>query len=58
MDTGWFKSTHSGAVNENCVEVRLTDTAACVRDTKNRTAGTLSLHPTTWAAFLTTTKNA
>ncbi|RLK55617.1 DUF397 domain-containing protein [Actinokineospora cianjurensis] len=58
MTTGWFKSSRSGAVNENCVEVRLTPTTIGVRDTKNRTAGALSLHPTTWAAFLTTTKNA
>ncbi|GAA3056406.1 DUF397 domain-containing protein [Actinokineospora globicatena] len=58
MDTGWFKSSRSAAAEANCVEVRLTPTTIAIRDTKNRTAGTLSLHPTTWAAFLTTTKNA
>ncbi|SER54761.1 DUF397 domain-containing protein [Actinokineospora terrae] len=57
MDTGWFKSSRSGAANENCVEVRLAPTAIGVRDTKNRTAGALSLHLTTWVAFLTTTKD-
>ncbi|MFC4856437.1 DUF397 domain-containing protein [Actinophytocola glycyrrhizae] len=34
-DTGWFKSTFSGTANDNCVEVRLSDGAARVRDSKN-----------------------
>ncbi|WP_026425264.1 DUF397 domain-containing protein [Actinokineospora inagensis] len=57
MDTGWFKSSRSAAAEENCVEVRLTSTVVGVRDTKNRPAGALSLVPTTWSTFLTTTKS-
>lgn len=34
-DTGWFKSTRSGGANDNCVEVRITDVATYVRDSKN-----------------------
>lgn len=34
-DTGWFKSTRSGGAQENCVEVRITDGATYVRDSKN-----------------------
>jgi hypothetical protein len=34
-DTGWFKSTRSSAQGENCVEVRITDVATYVRDSKN-----------------------
>ncbi|SER54797.1 DUF397 domain-containing protein [Actinokineospora terrae] len=57
-DTGWFKSSRSGAVNENCVEVRLTDTAVCVRDTKHRAAGALNVTPATWTALVTSLKTA
>lgn len=34
-DTGWFKSTRSGAATDNCVEVRITEVATRVRDSKN-----------------------
>ncbi len=34
-DTGWFKSTRSGGANDACVEVRVTDVATHVRDSKN-----------------------
>lgn len=34
-DTGWFKSSFSGAATDNCVEVRLSDSGARVRDSKN-----------------------
>ena len=36
-DTGWFKSTRSGSNDEGCVEVRLTEDAVGVRDSKNVT---------------------
>ncbi|WP_026425265.1 DUF397 domain-containing protein [Actinokineospora inagensis] len=55
-DTGWFKSSYSGAANETCVEVRLTDTIVRVRDTKNRTSGVLSVAPATWSALVTDIK--
>ena len=34
-DTGWFKSTFSTTASDNCVEVRLSDGGARVRDSKN-----------------------
>jgi hypothetical protein len=34
-DTGWFESTRSAAASDNCVEVRITDTATGMRDSKN-----------------------
>ncbi|RLK55616.1 DUF397 domain-containing protein [Actinokineospora cianjurensis] len=57
-DTGWFKSSRSTAATENCVEVRLTDTTVRVRDTKNRSAGTLAITPATWTALVTGIKTA
>ncbi|NHD16342.1 MULTISPECIES: DUF397 domain-containing protein [unclassified Actinopolyspora] len=36
----------------HCVEVALTAEAVGVRDTKNRSGGTLVLAPETWAAFV------
>jgi uncharacterized protein DUF397 len=37
-DTGWFKSSRSGAATDNCVEVRITEVTTWVRDSKCRTA--------------------
>jgi Domain of unknown function (DUF397) len=34
-DTGWFKSTRSTSGGDNCVEVRITDIAVRMRDSKN-----------------------
>jgi hypothetical protein len=52
LDTGWFVSSYSGAGNETCVEVRIRPTAVGVRDAKNRTGGTVWLHPRAWTKFL------
>ncbi|WP_035306285.1 DUF397 domain-containing protein [Actinokineospora inagensis] len=57
MDTGWFKCSRSGAADETCVEVRLTDTDVRVRDTKNRAAGVLRVAPATWSALVTDIKS-
>jgi hypothetical protein len=52
-DTGWFKSSHSGGADDQCVEVRIVgDDAVGVRDSKNTAAGALWITPTTWAAFV------
>lgn len=34
-DTGWFKSTYSGAANDACVEVRISEVGTRVRDSKS-----------------------
>ena len=49
----WRKSTRSGGDGGNCVEVatNLEDVVA-VRDTKDRSGGTLFVTPTEWAAFI------
>jgi Domain of unknown function (DUF397) len=56
-DTGWFTSSHSGACNGTCVEVRLTDTATGVRDSKNRLGPAFTLAPAAWHGLLTATKS-
>ncbi|ASU78050.1 DUF397 domain-containing protein [Actinopolyspora erythraea] len=48
----WFVSSYSGGNNNNCVEVRFTNHGTEVRDTKNRTAGTLAFGTDRWSAFL------
>jgi hypothetical protein len=51
-DTGWFKSTRSTSGSDNCVEVRVTDAVARVRDSKNTAGGELSLDLAAFAAFV------
>lgn len=52
-DTGWFKSSHSGTANDTCVEVRITDRAVGVRDSKNPASPGFTVPPTTWSTFVT-----
>jgi hypothetical protein len=54
----WRKSTRSGGDGGNCVEVatNLEDVVA-VRDTKDRTAGTLLFAPAEWAMFIEDVKD-
>ncbi|MBP2476945.1 hypothetical protein JOF53_005817 [Crossiella equi] len=47
----WRKSSYSGGGN-NCVEVALPAGEAAVRDTKNRSAGTLTFTRAQWHGFL------
>ena len=56
-DTGWFTSTRSGSTNANCVEMRLTDTAVGVRDSKNRLGPAFAFAPPAWRGLLTATKS-
>jgi hypothetical protein len=51
-DTGWFKSTHSDGGSDACVEVRITDVATSVRDSKNPAGGQLTLSRSAFAGFL------
>ncbi len=51
-DTGWFKSNRSTGASNACVEVRLTDTAVGVRDSKNPAGPDFRFTPRAWSAFL------
>ncbi len=47
----WHVSTFSGA-NGSCVEVRQADDGVDVRDTKNRSGGTIHPDRSAWAEFI------
>lgn len=47
----WRKSSYSGSEGGQCVEVAAHPTAIHIRDSKNPEGPTLTLSPTTWAAF-------
>ncbi|MEV6229069.1 DUF397 domain-containing protein [Saccharopolyspora shandongensis] len=51
-DTGWFKSSRSAAASDACVEVRLTDQAVAVRDSKAPEDGRIVVGHAAWRAFL------
>ncbi|MBP2323023.1 hypothetical protein JOF56_003408 [Kibdelosporangium banguiense] len=46
----WRKSSHSGS-NGGCVEVAFVPGIAAVRDTKNRTGGTLTFPESAWRSL-------
>lgn len=52
-DSGWFKSSRSGAGSDQCIEVRIIegDTVG-VRDSKKRDAGALWVTPAAWHSFV------
>jgi hypothetical protein len=50
-DTGWFKSSFSSG-GQSCVEVRITEGAVRVRDTKHRDGGMLQMGAQAWGAFI------
>ncbi|MEV6877079.1 DUF397 domain-containing protein [Amycolatopsis sp. NPDC051128] len=50
----WRKSSYSGT-EENCVEVRLGPVSQ-IRDTKDRSGGTISVSAAAWGAFLRNAK--
>lgn len=52
LDTGWFKSTYSSPASDNCVEVRITDVATRLRDSKNPAGGQLILDQKTFTTFV------
>jgi hypothetical protein len=53
VEVAWRKSSRSGNGNNgDCVEVAFTERAVAVRDSKNPTAGMLTLPHSAWTAFL------
>ena len=51
-DTGWIKSSRSSGGSNACVEVRLTEAAVGVRDSKNADGPRLVFAARGWKAFL------
>ena len=48
----WRKSSRSGPLTDNCVEVAFVDGAIAVRDSKNPTGPVLVFTPSEWDAFV------
>ena len=48
----WRKSSHSSGEGGECLEIAACPHTIHVRDSKQPTGPSLSLSPTTWAAFL------
>jgi Domain of unknown function (DUF397) len=48
----WRKSARSGVNGNECVEVACDGQHVLVRDSKNKTGGTLTCLPRDWGAFL------
>lgn len=51
MASDWRKSSYSGGMNNNCVEVAASD-AVLIRDTADRAGVTLSVSGAAWTKFL------
>jgi len=49
----WRKSQFSGGPQTSCVEAAAGSGAVFVRDTKNRSGGTLDFRSNNWATFIT-----
>ncbi|MFD5648599.1 DUF397 domain-containing protein [Streptomyces sp. NPDC127039] len=54
----WFKSSHSGGEGGECIEVAPTPATIHIRDSKAPAHGSLTVHSTTWAAFLDLARRA
>ncbi|TWV42706.1 DUF397 domain-containing protein [Streptomyces misionensis] len=50
--TGWFKSSHSGGGQGDCLEVARGHTTVPVRDSKNATGPALLISSDGWASFI------
>lgn len=55
-EPAWKTSTY--CPNGNCIEVADSPTTVLVRDTKDHDAGTLTVRPAAWSAFLAVAKAA
>jgi hypothetical protein len=56
ISSPWRKPTYSGNGGGNCVETATAGGAVLVRDTTDRTGGTLTFGTDAWRAFLATIK--
>ncbi|WP_413807448.1 DUF397 domain-containing protein [Streptomyces sp. OE57] len=54
--TGWFKSSHSGGSNGDCVEIARGHADVPVRDSKNPDGPALVFEPSAWSAFVSGVK--
>lgn len=50
-DTAWFKSSHSGAGNDSCVEVAMLPGRVGVRDSVDPDGPKLAFSPAEWRAL-------
>jgi hypothetical protein len=50
-EPAWRVATYTGANGGDCVEVGDTDHAILIRDSKDRTGGTLTFTAATWQTF-------
>jgi hypothetical protein len=55
-EPAWRVATYTGGGGGNCVEVGDTDHVIIIRDSKDRTGGTLTFPATTWQAFANSLK--
>ncbi|WP_052868834.1 DUF397 domain-containing protein [Streptomyces niger] len=51
-ELAWYKSSHSSAQGDNCVEVAVTPRAVHVRDSKDTTRPAMRVERGGWAAFV------
>ncbi|EGJ75307.1 hypothetical protein STTU_2518 [Streptomyces sp. Tu6071] len=52
----WFKSSYSGANNNDCVEVAVEPRVLHVRDSKKADGSALGFAPAAWTRFLLATR--
>ncbi|MDT0304391.1 DUF397 domain-containing protein [Streptomonospora wellingtoniae] len=53
----WRKSSYSGGVDQDCVEVAESPEQVSIRDTRHRGLGHLSIPASEWSAFLADLKS-
>jgi hypothetical protein len=51
MNSDWRKSSYSGGANNNCVECSNDVGSVLVRDSADRSGGTLSVSASAWLTF-------
>ncbi|WP_370592901.1 DUF397 domain-containing protein [Streptomyces sp. NBRC 110028] len=52
MKLAWFKSSHSSAQGDDCVEVAVSEEAVHVRDSKDTSRPHLAVTPDGWVRFV------